>query len=238
MHTHSDRLERWLGADQVARVSAAMRGWYGPPIAVHGVPGAVFATRDGDFIGEIRAGQEVGGVDADVGFFADGSFAYTQVSAVSTGSPGYNLKAKLVHGDATLPFYEVADTTDFANTLAFYADSTSTPSIVTGAELAVVSIATYPVQASWLYDSKLKKLFALPVALRDNVSQQFLIDNKNRRVIVDLREAQQRIVTFAIAKGALVRTDYLMPSAYPPVTGGTLLALVDKGGIAANGSDG
>ena len=63
MHTHSDRLERWLGAEQVARVSDAMRGWYGPPIAVHGVPGAVFATRDGDFIGEIRAGQEVGAFD-------------------------------------------------------------------------------------------------------------------------------------------------------------------------------
>ena len=131
----------------------------------------------------------------------------------------------------------MADTTDFAN-LGFYADLTSTPSIVTGAELAVVSIATFSVEASWLYDSKLKKLFALPVALGDNVSQQFLIDNKNRRVIVDLREVQQRIVTFAIAKGAPVRTDYLMPSAYPPVTGGTLLALVDKGGIAANGSDG
>lgn len=36
-----------------------MRGWYGPPIAVGGVPGGVYATGDGDFIGEIRAGSEV-----------------------------------------------------------------------------------------------------------------------------------------------------------------------------------
>ena len=61
--THSDRLERWLGADHVAGITRSMRGWYGPPIAVHGVPGAVYATRDGDFIGEIRGGQEMCAVD-------------------------------------------------------------------------------------------------------------------------------------------------------------------------------
>jgi hypothetical protein len=57
--THSARLERWLGAEQVASLTNSMRGWYGPPIAVHGVPGAVYATADGDFIGEIRGGQEM-----------------------------------------------------------------------------------------------------------------------------------------------------------------------------------
>lgn len=61
--THSARLERWLGSDQVEGIARAMRGWYGPPIALHGVPGAVYATRDGDFIGEIRGGQEMSAVD-------------------------------------------------------------------------------------------------------------------------------------------------------------------------------
>lgn len=62
MHTHSDRLERWLGAQQVARVSAAMRDFYWP-IAMHGVPGAVYAMPGGDFRGEIRDGQEMSAVD-------------------------------------------------------------------------------------------------------------------------------------------------------------------------------
>lgn len=57
--THSDRLVRWMGHEAVAKISADMRGWYGPPIAVAGVPGAVFATGDGDFVGRIEAGQEL-----------------------------------------------------------------------------------------------------------------------------------------------------------------------------------
>lgn len=61
LHTHSDRLERWLGADAVARVSHAMSNpaakWYGNPIALHGVPGNVRVTKDGDFIGRINAGS-------------------------------------------------------------------------------------------------------------------------------------------------------------------------------------
>lgn len=56
LHTHSGRLERWLGTDEVERLSASMRGWYGPPIALAGVPGSVYATGDGDFVGPIRGG--------------------------------------------------------------------------------------------------------------------------------------------------------------------------------------
>lgn len=56
-HTHSDRLERWLGADQVQRVTDSMREWYGPPIALAGVPGNVRAAKGGDFIGHVDAGQ-------------------------------------------------------------------------------------------------------------------------------------------------------------------------------------
>jgi hypothetical protein len=62
-HTHSDRLERWLGPEATARLSAAVHHWYGPPIAVDGVPGNVFACGGGDFIGAIQAGQEMSKYD-------------------------------------------------------------------------------------------------------------------------------------------------------------------------------
>jgi hypothetical protein len=67
--THSQRLENWLGVDVVERLSVAMRAgpnrpkWYGPPIAVDGVPGDVWATGDGDFIGHCDAGQFGSGYD-------------------------------------------------------------------------------------------------------------------------------------------------------------------------------
>lgn len=62
--THAERLERWLGAEQVEQLSQSMRDWYGPPIAVGGVPGEVFAHRGGDFRGKIRAGWHVSAIDA------------------------------------------------------------------------------------------------------------------------------------------------------------------------------
>lgn len=55
--THSDQLERWLGSAAVQRVSLAMKDWYGPPIALAGVPGKVYAVKGGDFQGRIQAGQ-------------------------------------------------------------------------------------------------------------------------------------------------------------------------------------
>lgn len=64
-HTHSDRLERWLGAEKVAALSREMRQFYAP-VAVHGVPGSVYAMPGGDFRGEIRAGQEMSAVDRAV----------------------------------------------------------------------------------------------------------------------------------------------------------------------------
>lgn len=57
-HTHSDRLERWLGAEQVERISLAMRDWHGPPSPIVGVPGNVVACRGGDFRGAIDGGFE------------------------------------------------------------------------------------------------------------------------------------------------------------------------------------
>ncbi len=59
---HSGQLERWLGPE-VHGVSRAMRGWYGPPIAVGNVPGDVYATGDGDFVGRLRAGYEASAWD-------------------------------------------------------------------------------------------------------------------------------------------------------------------------------
>ena len=61
--THSHRLERWLGREETERLSALMHGWYGPPIAIAGVPGTVWACGDGDFRGTIRAGQFMNAVD-------------------------------------------------------------------------------------------------------------------------------------------------------------------------------
>lgn len=58
MNTHSAQLERWLGVAQVEEFSRAMRGWHGPPIALAGVPGEVYACGDGDFTGRIRGGFE------------------------------------------------------------------------------------------------------------------------------------------------------------------------------------
>jgi hypothetical protein len=60
---HSQRLERWLGTQQVEDLSRGMRGWYGPPIAVAGVPGEVYANSDGDFSGKLRCGELMSGVD-------------------------------------------------------------------------------------------------------------------------------------------------------------------------------
>ena len=56
--THASKLERWLGAEEVERLSRSCRDWYGPPIPVDGVPGAVYVGRGGDFRGRIEVGLE------------------------------------------------------------------------------------------------------------------------------------------------------------------------------------
>ena len=59
---HSQRLERWLGAQRIADMSFALRDWYGPPIAIAGAPGTIYATGGGDFCGEYRGSSEVDAV--------------------------------------------------------------------------------------------------------------------------------------------------------------------------------
>lgn len=89
---HSDQLERWIGSDAVARVSASMRGWYGPPIAVDGVPGAVYAGRDGDFSGVLRAGYEATKFDR----------AFELVRRIASGVRRSASKSQLYAGFASL----------------------------------------------------------------------------------------------------------------------------------------
>lgn len=61
---HSGRLERWLGADKIADLSANMRDWYGPPIHLYDVPGNVWVTKGGDFIGDFERGFCASALDA------------------------------------------------------------------------------------------------------------------------------------------------------------------------------
>lgn len=61
--THSDRLERWLGRDQVQQLSEQFKDFYWP-VRLNGVPGKVFVMPGGDFAGEIAAGQFASKEDA------------------------------------------------------------------------------------------------------------------------------------------------------------------------------
>jgi hypothetical protein len=71
---HSGRLERWLGADKLAKISADMANgggignkWYGAPINIRDVPGSVWVTGDGDYCG-----------DFDRGFFMSAADSFSQ----------------------------------------------------------------------------------------------------------------------------------------------------------------
>lgn len=47
------QVERWLGPESVASLRGATLDWYGPPIAVGRVPGAVYAAKGGQFTGKL-----------------------------------------------------------------------------------------------------------------------------------------------------------------------------------------
>jgi hypothetical protein len=53
--THSDKLEKWLGKEQVESISNSFKNFY-YPVPLHGVPGNVYIMPGGDFAGEIKAG--------------------------------------------------------------------------------------------------------------------------------------------------------------------------------------
>lgn len=61
---HAGRIERWLGAEKVKHLQQCMRGWYGRPICLLDVPGSVWITADGDFIGTFNRGSYMSALDA------------------------------------------------------------------------------------------------------------------------------------------------------------------------------
>lgn len=61
---HSDRLERWLGPEKVAKISRDMKGWYGPPINLRDVPGSVWVDGQGEFSGTFERGGFASAADS------------------------------------------------------------------------------------------------------------------------------------------------------------------------------
>jgi len=60
---HADRLERWLGIDRIKQLQSYMtdgggpgQRWYYKPINLSDVPGSVWITADGDFVGDFQRG--------------------------------------------------------------------------------------------------------------------------------------------------------------------------------------
>lgn len=50
------KVERWLGPAKIAHLQACMKGWYGRPICLLDVPGSLWITADGDFVGYVNGG--------------------------------------------------------------------------------------------------------------------------------------------------------------------------------------
>ena len=63
-HIHSQRLERWLGTEKVEQLSRNFRDWYGPPVNLTDVPGSVWVTKGGEFVGQFDRGFAVSAVEA------------------------------------------------------------------------------------------------------------------------------------------------------------------------------
>ncbi len=67
LSTHAGKLERFLGADEIARISSSMTQWHGTrPILVGGMPArhGVWVGRGGDFTGKIDGGGFASALDA------------------------------------------------------------------------------------------------------------------------------------------------------------------------------
>ena len=100
-------------------------------------------------------------------------------------------------------------------------------------------VASAGAVAAFFYDSKLQKLLPLPFVFASGNYTKYLIDNKNRRMLMDRRMEKKKIVAFSVgAQGDLVRTNFAMPSTYPTLTFSGFYALVENGLIAAYGTDG
>jgi hypothetical protein len=61
---HSGKLERWLGADKLDYLSGQFRDWYGPLVNIRDVPGSLWITPGGDFVGDFERGSFASAFDA------------------------------------------------------------------------------------------------------------------------------------------------------------------------------
>ncbi len=96
---HEQQIERWLGAEKVAHLRRCMRGWYGRPINLRDVPGSVWITKDGDFVGTFGRGYYMSALDTLEDFWRGlgrqrhGQFAagFASISdALSRASQGFS----------------------------------------------------------------------------------------------------------------------------------------------------
>jgi hypothetical protein len=101
---HAGRIERFLGAEKIAHLQQCMRGWYGRPICLVDVPGSVWITADGDFIGHFNRGWHVSAVEALNRFWRDlgrpqfgyANAGFTSISdALSRASQGYSQRRQI-----------------------------------------------------------------------------------------------------------------------------------------------
>ena len=101
---HASRIERWLGAEKVKHLQDCMRGWYGRPICLVDVPGSVWITADGDFIGTFSRGSFMSALDAMERFwqelgrpqFGYANAGFSSISdALSRASQGYSQRRQI-----------------------------------------------------------------------------------------------------------------------------------------------
>lgn len=127
--THSGQLERWLGKEGVESVSEQMKNWYGPPIAVSGVPGKVYAYGGGDFRGTIATGKHASAWDAAEGLVRRIK-RYNKVD-MSKFSAGFSSFADLVSeatgGKSRTYTYQKVGPTGVANVTSTLWQSTGSP---------------------------------------------------------------------------------------------------------------
>ena len=159
--TPAMQLERWLGAEKVAQMSYAMCNpaakWYGKPIAVHGVPGRVYAGADGDFCGAIEAGKEASALDRAEGIVKRSRNAMrarmfrSQRGAI--GNLDQALSAYFGGGNRTFSFLKSGTTgvVNATNTLWYVGSQPAA-----GAAAAAAPGGTVPTDAttgSWTFDN-------------------------------------------------------------------------------------
>jgi hypothetical protein len=105
---HAGRIERWLGTEKVKHLQDCMRGWYGRPIVLRDVPGSVWITADGDFVGTFGRGDFGSQMDVYMDFvkriwresgrvqygYANAGFASLS-DALSRASQGYSIRRQI-----------------------------------------------------------------------------------------------------------------------------------------------